>query len=116
MEYLKKWGDDELNTLIFVGYQAEGTLGNKIQKGWKQINIQNITIDLRMNVETCEGFSGHSDRTQLMNFIHNVSPKPRRIIVNHGEESKCMDFASSIYKKYHIKTLALKNMETIRFR
>jgi len=116
IEYLKKWGDDELNTLVFVGYQAEGTLGNKIQKGWKQVAVQNTTIDLRMNVEICEGFSGHSDRTQLMNYVRNVNPKPRRIIVNHGEESKCLDFASTIYKKYHIKTLALKNMETIRFR
>ena len=116
MEYLKKWGDDEMSSLIFVGYQAEGTLGNKIQKGWKQVTVQNTTIDLNMNVETCEGFSGHSDRTQLMNFIRNLNPKPRRIIVNHGEESKCLDFASSIYKKYHINTLALKNMETIRFR
>lgn len=116
MEYLKKWGDNELNALIFVGYQAEGTLGNKIQKGWKQVTIQNTTIDLRMNVETCEGFSGHSDRTQLMNYVRNVNPKPRRVIINHGEESKCLDLASSIYKKYRIKTLALKNMETIRFR
>ncbi|MEA2053575.1 MAG: beta-CASP ribonuclease aCPSF1 [Candidatus Thermoplasmatota archaeon] len=116
IEYLKRWGDDEVSSLVFVGYQAEGTLGNKIQRGWKEINLPNKTIDLRMNVETCEGFSGHSDRMQLMNYVKNINPKPRRIIVNHGEESKCLDFASSIYKKYKIKTLALKNLETIRFR
>jgi len=116
LEYLKKWGDDELSSLIFVGYQAEGTLGNKIQKGWKEVTVSNQTIELKLNVETCEGFSGHSDRNELMNYVKNVTPKPKRVIVNHGEESKCLDFASSIYKKYKIKTIALKNLETVRFR
>ncbi|MCD6572624.1 MAG: beta-CASP ribonuclease aCPSF1 [Thermoplasmata archaeon] len=116
MEYLKAWSDDEKNMLIFVGYQAEGTLGRKIQKGWKEVNVVGKDVVINMRVETCEGFSGHSDRNQLLNYVKNLSPKPKRIIVNHGEETKCMDLASTIHKKYGIKTLAIKNLETVRFK
>ncbi len=116
MEYLKAWSDDEKNMLIFVGYQAEGTLGRKIQKGWKEVNVAGKDVVINMRVETCEGFSGHSDRNQLLNYVKNLSPKPKRIIINHGEETKCMDLASTIHKKYGIKTLAIKNLETVRFK
>ncbi|MCD6223179.1 MAG: beta-CASP ribonuclease aCPSF1 [Thermoplasmata archaeon] len=116
MEYLKAWADDEKNSLIFVGYQAEGTLGRKIQKGWKEVNVAGKDVVINMRVETCEGFSGHSDRNQLLNYVKNLSPKPKRIILNHGEESKCLELAAAIHKKYGIKTLAIKNLETVRFR
>ena len=116
MEYFKAWSGDERNTLIFVGYQAEGTLGRKIQKGWREVNVQNQKIEIKMDIETCDGFSGHSDRNQLMKFIGSVKPKPERVVLNHGEESKCLEMASAIYKKYGIKTRAIKNLETIRFR
>lgn len=120
MEYLKKWASDEKNTLIFVGYQAEGTLGRRIQKGQKEVQVQEndriINIHLNMEINTCDGFSGHSDRKQLMRFVSDLYPKPERIIVNHGEDVKCADLASSIYKKYGIETRAPMNLETIRFR
>ncbi len=116
MEYFKSWADGERNTLVFVGYQAEGTLGRRIQKGWKEVVIGDQVIKVEMNIETCEGFSGHADRTQLMNYVRNLTPKPKKIILYHGEESKCIDLAASIQKRYGIKTLALKNLETVRFR
>ncbi|MBC7081288.1 MAG: beta-CASP ribonuclease aCPSF1 [Thermoplasmatales archaeon] len=116
MEYFKAWADDSRSTLIFVGYQAEGTLGRKLQRGNREIILGDKEIKVEINIETCEGFSGHSDRNQLMNFIKNISPKPKRIILNHGEETKCMDLAASLYKKFGIKTLAIKNLETVRFR
>lgn len=116
MEYFKAWADGERNTLVFVGYQAEGTIGRKIQRGWKEVTIGDKTITVDMNIETCEGFSGHADRNQLMKYVKNLTPKPKKIIINHGEESKCIDLAASIHKRYGINTLALKNLETVRFR
>jgi len=120
MEYFKYWAEDKRNTLVFVGYQAEGTMGRRIQKGWTEIPItehgKTITINVQMNVETCDGFSGHSDRKQLMAYVQNVQPKPERIIVFHGEESKCLELASGIYKKYGIETRVPMNLETIRLK
>jgi hypothetical protein len=119
MEYFKTWADNSRNTMIFVGYQAEGTLGRKIQRGGKEITLNVggnlMTLQMNMNVETCDGFSGHSDRRQLMGFINNMSPRPERVIFGHGEESKCLDLSSAIHKKFNLNTAAPMNLETIRF-
>ncbi len=120
MEYFKEWAENKKNTIAFVGYQAEGTLGKRIQKGWEEIPLNEggniINIKMKMNVETCDGFSGHSDRRQLLNFINNMSPRPEKIIFNHGEESKCLDVSSAVYKRYNITTAVINNLESIRFR
>ncbi len=120
MEYFKEWASDKRNTIAFVGYQAEGTLGKRIQKGWSEIPLntggQIENIKMNMSVETCDGFSGHSDRRQLLNYINNMSPRPERIIFGHGEESKCIDIASTVHKRYNINTSALWNLETTRFK
>jgi len=120
MEYFKEWAHDKRNTIAFVGYQAEGTLGKRIQKGKPEIPLntdgQIENIKMNMSVETCDGFSGHSDRRQLLNYINNMSPRPERIIFGHGEESKCIDVASAVHKRYNINTTALYNLETTRFK
>ncbi len=118
MEYLKGLGPDERNALVIVGYQAEGTLGRRIQKGWKEIPLsvdgKTQTVKILMEVLTVDGFSGHSDRNQLMEYIRRIYPKPGRVLINHGDESNCLDLASSIYKRHRIPTMAPMNLETIR--
>ncbi len=119
MEYFKALAPDEKNTLIFVGYQAEGTLGRRIQKGWREVPFpvdgRREVVKVNMRVETVDGFSGHSDRRQLMNYVKYLHPRPEKIITVHGDEGKCIDLASSIYKTYRIETRAPMNLETIRF-
>jgi len=119
MEYLRAMAPNEKNTLVFVGYQAEGTMGRRIQKGWSEIpfstgNGRTETIGLRMQVETVDGFSGHSDRGQLMSFVQRMYPRPSMVLTNHGDERCCVDLASSIYKKLKISTKSLMNLETVR--
>jgi len=120
LEYFKAWADDPKNSLVFVGYQAEGTMGNRIQKGWNELQLSErgkpINVKIKLNVENAEGFSGHSDRRQLMAYIASLDPKPERIIIGHGDEHKCADLASSIYKKFNIETRAPMNLETIRMK
>ncbi|RLI85449.1 MAG: beta-CASP ribonuclease aCPSF1 [Archaeoglobales archaeon] len=119
MEYFKALASDEKNTIIFVGYQAEGTLGRRIQKGWDEVPFtvdgRREVVKVKMRVETVDGFSGHSDRRQLMNYVKSLSDKPEKIVIVHGEESKCLDLASSIYKTYKVETRAPMNLETVRF-
>jgi len=118
MEYLKVLGPDERNSLVIVGYQAEGTMGRRIQKGWNEIPIsmngKTYTVKINLEVTTVDGFSGHSDRHQLMDYVRRIYPKPSKVITNHGDESNCLDLASSIYKRYRIPTAAPMNLETIR--
>lgn len=119
MEYFRHLAENEKNTMIFVGYQAEGTLGRKVQKGWKEIPFsvegRREVVEVKMRVETVDGFSGHSDRKQLINYVKFLNPKPSKIITVHGDENKCIELASAIYKTYKIETRAPMNMETIRF-
>ncbi|MEM2726706.1 MAG: beta-CASP ribonuclease aCPSF1 [Archaeoglobaceae archaeon] len=119
MEYFKHLASNEKNTIVFVGYQAEGTMGRKVQKGWKEIpfptNGKREVVEVKMRVETVDGFSGHSDRRQLVNYVKYLTPKPSKIITVHGDEGKCIDLASTIYKTFKIETRAPLNLETIRF-
>jgi KH/beta-lactamase-domain protein len=118
MEYFKSWSPDDKNSIVFVGYQAEGTLGRRIQRGSREVSLNDggniINIEMKMNVETCDGFSGHSDRRQLIGYLNNMSPRPERIIFGHGEESKCIDISSTIHKKMNLNTVAPMNLEGIR--
>ena len=118
MEYLRAYGPDEKNVLVFVGYQAEGTMGRRLQKGWSEIPVYNNgksdIIKINLQVKTVDGFSGHSDRRQLMDYIKKMKPRPEHILTEHGDEKSCLDLASSIYRKYRIETRAPMNLETIR--
>jgi KH/beta-lactamase-domain protein len=115
MEYLSTLAPDERNALVFVGYQAEGTLGRRIQKGWREVPIgRRGTFVINLEIVTVDGFSGHSDRRQLINYIGHVQPKPEKIFTIHGDENNTIDLASSLYKRYHIETHSPMNLETYR--
>lgn len=120
LEYFREWADDPKNSLVFVGYQSEGSIGRTIQRGRTDITLnhkgKSISLDIKMNRVTVDGFSGHSDRKQLMKYIASLEPRPDRIVIGHGEDRKCTDLASSIYKKFNIETKAPLNLETIRLR
>ncbi|MFH1420812.1 MAG: beta-CASP ribonuclease aCPSF1, partial [Candidatus Aenigmatarchaeota archaeon] len=115
MEYLTAFAHDPKNCMIFVGYQGEGTLGRRIQKGWKMVPIENKErgLEMKLRVETVEGFSDHSDQNQLVHFVEALRTKPRRIIVNHGESTKCIELAKMFHKMFRCRTEAPRNLETI---
>ncbi|MCW1296116.1 MAG: beta-CASP ribonuclease aCPSF1 [Candidatus Parvarchaeota archaeon] len=118
--YLKELADNPNNALIFVSYQAEGSLGREIQKGVREIpmEIEGKTelLPVKLSIYTIEGYSGHSDREQLINFVKRLEPKPKRIIVNHGENSKCLDLASTLHKLFKIETNVPRNLDVLRIR
>jgi hypothetical protein len=121
IDYFKRLASDEKNTLIFVSYQIEGTLGNRVKNGLKEISLlgSNGKIEaVRMNaqVEFVEGFSGHSDRNQIMSFVQRMSPRPSRVIVGHGERKKCDNIAFNLSRMLKTKASAPDIMETVRLR
>lgn len=121
VEYFRHLADNKKNNLVFVSYQAEGSLGRRIQKGWDKVTLENQKgqqeiIEVNMDVQTVDGFSGHSDRNALMRFVGNLDPKPDRVLVVHGDNTKCLDLASSLHKMYKIDTYAPKNLEAIRLK
>ena len=119
VEYFKYLAEDERNSLILVGYQFEGSLGRKLQRGIREIPIKTENgklkaLQVRMRVETLHGFSGHSDRRQLEAFLSRLSPRPKRIIVNHGDPKKVKEFARDMARKFRVETLAPRDLDVVR--
>lgn len=121
IDYFKRLARDERNTIIFVSYQIDGTMGSRVQKGLSDVPIINSKGKIEitkvgMQVESVRGFSGHSDRRQLVNYLHRIKPKPERIIVLHGEKTKSMSMANLFQRKYNIEALVPEVLETIKLR
>ncbi|MCI4343448.1 MAG: beta-CASP ribonuclease aCPSF1 [Thermoplasmata archaeon] len=118
MEYFRAWAPEEKNGLLFVGYQAEGTFGRRLQRGLSEATFldgpRQVGVPVRLTIATIEGFSGHSDRVQLMNYVASLDPRPRLIILNHGEESKAVDLAGSLHKRFNLDSRAPFNLEATR--
>ena len=121
IDYFRHLAPDPRNTLAYVSYQVDGTLGNRIKNGLKEVSLyahdgKMEMVKVNMRVESIEGFSGHSDRNQLLGFIKRMSPKPTKIIVNHGERRKSDLFAQNVNRIFEIKTVVPDVLESIRLR
>ena len=121
IDYFKRLASDERNTIIFVSYQIEGTRGRRVQKGLAETPIINSEgkieiIKSNMKAETIDGFSGHSDRRQIINYIRQLMPKPERIIVCHGERAKCLGLANFLRRRFNIETSVPEILETVKLR
>ncbi len=117
LSYVEHLADDPDNRLIFVGYQAPGSLGHQIQQGESHVELPDgSSVDINMDIETVNGFSGHSDRQQLVNYVSNLPNKPKKIITNHGEQSVSFDLSSSLHKMFNIDTDTPQNLEITRLR
>ncbi|MEM5820461.1 MAG: beta-CASP ribonuclease aCPSF1 [Candidatus Aenigmatarchaeota archaeon] len=118
IEYFKRLCEDERNVLLFVGFQAQGTLGRKILEGSKEIQLEDNgsfrTFKINMQIKYLKGLSGHSDRRQLLAYVNNLASKPKRIFVVHGEESKTISLANTYQKIFGIESYAPRNLETLR--
>ena len=118
VQYLKHLCDNPKNSIGFVNYQGEGSLGRRMQQGEREFNFsdggKSEVLQIKMQVHTVDGFSGHSSRNQLMTFVAKCEPRPKKVIINHGENSRCLDLASSIHKTFRIETVAPRNLETVR--
>lgn len=120
IEYLKALAPVKKNTLIFIGYQGEGTLGRRIQKGWREIPVvekgKTKSLEIKMNVETVHGLTGHSGRNQLISYVHKLPTRPEKIIVNHGDPKKCLELSRDLHKIFKCETVAPRNLESVRLR
>jgi KH/beta-lactamase-domain protein len=120
VEYFKSIAPAPENKIIFVSYQINGTLGRRVVDGiMNEIGMMDKNGKVRVIPVNCgtqriDGFSGHSDFNQIMNFVYRV--KPKRVIVNHGEKSKSENIASSIHNKYHLRSSVPDNREVIKLR
>ena len=88
------------NTILFVGYQAEGTLGRTIQDGAKSVTLFNEKIVVNAEIATLHGTSGHADQEGLIKWIQAFSPKPEIVFINHGDDEVVLSFSGLLKKDY----------------
>lgn len=121
VDYFKYMAPDPDNLLVFVSYQIDGTLGRRLKNGLGEVALAGIdgriqVYSVKMEVKSVEGFSGHSDRAQIMNYLRRVSPKPERVVICHGEPDKVVSLSQALWRAFRIPTVAPDNLETIRLK
>jgi len=93
-------------TILFVGYQAEGTLGRKIIEGASSVNLFGEEVQVNASIEKMQGISGHADKNMLLSWLGSIEQKPKVVFVNHGHDTVCDEFAKSIENELEISALA----------
>ncbi len=91
---------NEQDTLLFVGYQAEGTRGRRILDGEEKVKMFGYEIPVLCHVEKIEGLSAHADRTELLKWLHNFEHHPKKTFVVHGEKQSSEHFAQAIRDEF----------------
>lgn len=86
-------------SIVFVGYQAEGTLGRRILDGEKKVKILGEIINVAAQIHSLEGFSAHADQKGLIDWLSHLGNKPQRVFVVHGEEAAASTLAELIGRK-----------------
>ena len=96
----------EESTVLFVGYQADGTLGRKLIDGADSVSLFNEEIAVNAKIASIVGISGHADRDMMLEWLSKMPNAPKRIFVNHGEDMVCDSFSQTIYNKLNIPSCA----------
>ncbi|MBW6442520.1 beta-CASP ribonuclease aCPSF1 [Patescibacteria group bacterium] len=120
VEYFKEFAGNEKNSIIFICYQGIGSLGRQVQEGIKETKMivdgREENVEVNLEILTIPGLSAHAGRNELMSFFNNLRPRPKKILINHGEVSKCLDLASALYKLSRVETVVPRTLETIRLK
>lgn len=94
------------STIVFVGYQANGTLGRALLEGATEVKLFGETIDVEANITKLEGVSGHADKAGLIRWARAFKNPPKRVFVVHGEDETCENFAKTLSDEYGMDAVA----------
>lgn len=98
---------DARASVIFVGYQAEGTLGRRLVEGEKEVTLFGEEIKVNAEIYNLEGFSGHADRDGLLTWLSGFQREPKHIFLVHGEQESKDDFAKTVKEKLGYKPIVI---------
>lgn len=99
--HLRATIEDDRNTIVFVGYQAQGTLGRRILDGEPVVRIHGQNYRVRAEVTQISGFSAHADQRGLLSWLAAFRQKPRKVFLTHGEETVSQTFSGLIQERLH---------------
>lgn len=100
IHHLKHAIQDEANVIVFVGFQAEHTLGRKLVEGWDVVPIFGIPTKRRAQIVKFNGLSAHADRNDLLAYVRAINPLPGKVFVVHGEEKQALSLGAAIQTEH----------------
>jgi metallo-beta-lactamase family protein len=103
LHHLVRYLSDPRSTVLIIGYQAEGTLGRKLYRGDKRVDVLNEQVMVKAQVKSIGAYSAHADQNMLVNWIAHAAKKPTKIYCTHGEEGASMALATRLEKDCQVK-------------
>ncbi len=104
LEYFKALAEDPRHALVFVSYQAPGTLGRRLVEGEREFTFEENgrlkTVKVNMEIRRIEGFTGHATQSELLLYLRHIRPKPRNIILNHGEPNALLTLGKLVKSRW----------------
>lgn len=97
------------STILFVGYQAEGSLGRHLINGATSVKLFGEDINVNAQIEKMDGISGHADENMLLDWLKNLKNTPQQVFVNHGNDAVCDEFANEITQSLNFPATAPYN-------
>jgi metallo-beta-lactamase family protein len=104
---------DERATIVFVGYQAAGTVGRRVQDGDREVRIMKNWIPVRCHVEKVEGFSAHADWKAVLRWLSSVTEAPKMVFTTHGEPEAAAAMAGHIREAYGWNVVVPEYQQTV---
>jgi metallo-beta-lactamase family protein len=103
---------DARNTVLFAGFQAEGTLGRRLRDGAETVNVFGEPVRVRAEIVGVDGFSAHADQKELVDWVSRLDPRPRRVFLVHGEPTPATTLAGVLHDRLGIETHVPEKGET----
>jgi metallo-beta-lactamase family protein len=113
LHHLVRYLGNPNNTVLIIGYQAQGTLGRKLYTGEKVVDVLGERIQVHAAVKSIGAYSAHADQPTLINWIRSAAAPPKHIFCTHGEEATAIGLATRITEELGILAHAPRLAETV---
>ena len=112
LHHLRNNIGESRNTVLLTGYQAENTLGRKLQDGWKSVRIFGIPQDVEAEVFMLDALSGHADSEELLDWMKPMTPALKKVFLVHGEPEQSAALAQAIQARHRIEAVSVRPGDT----
>lgn len=103
LHHIKYFGSQAHNTILFTGFQAMGTRGDKLVKGGRSVKIHGEEVQIRAEVLNLLSLSAHADQEELVEWVNQMKKPPKKIFINHGEEDAALALREILVKRFHVE-------------
>lgn len=114
LHHLKNWLPDERSTVLFVGYQSEGTRGRRLQDGEKEVKIHGEIIPVCAEIATISGLSAHADYQEILRWLSDFKRPPKKVFITHGEVKAAEALRAKIIEKFGWEVVIPDYLQRVR--